>query len=150
MEAELICMLVSLLAGTLGVWLINIQYGKSLKRNNSICCSSRGNLLLITSLYSEWSHQTHRCCAASISVSISWLFGSADINVVSQHCKIAQGLLFCPSCLPNRLLSKTTTCWSFVRAGIWKGSALFQQIQRKLLEVNILLKSNLIKTRFMK
>lgn len=103
MEVKLISMLVLLLAGTFGVWLVNTQSGKSLKRNNSICCNSRGNLLLITSLYREWSHQSHRCCAARISVSISWLFGSADINVVSQHCKIAQGLLFCPSSLPKWL-----------------------------------------------
>lgn len=106
MEAKLSSVLVLLLAGTLGVWLVNTQYGKSPKRNNSICCSSGGNLLLITSLYREWPHQSHRRCAARISVSVSWLFGSADINVVSQHCKIAQGLFFCPSFHPKWLQRK--------------------------------------------
>lgn len=96
MEAKFISMSVLLLEGTLGV-LPGKQSANSLKRNNSICCNSSGNLLSITSLYREWRPQPHRCCVARISVSISWLFGSVDINVVSQHCKIAQGLLFCPS-----------------------------------------------------
>lgn len=89
--------------GLSGKQAVCISSGESPMRNNSIWRNSRGYLLLITSLYGEQSDQSHRCCSARVSVSISWLFGSVDINAALQRCKNAQGLLFCPSSFPKLL-----------------------------------------------